>query len=363
MEQVPSVSGAPNLRDINLHGCTNLIKVHNSIGLLDKLEILRVDYCTNLRIFPEVIHSTSLYMLDLTKCLNLPNFPRCLVTTDGMTNVDCGRRDEIVLNLRIEDRKPGIVYTEPSLLRFMPGIVVREPSTTLSCGLLMLPKLHKIMKGGSSVPPLDVRRLTFSFFTSKDKDLSKWPSCFSNMKELYLHGTNGIDEFLSTSLSWFHNLQLLDIFESNLTILPECIKECHLLRQVQVTNCMELREIKGVPTNIETLVLMVNKLTTLPECINECHSLSQLYLSRCEELREIKGMPTNIKILHVIRGNKLTILPECIKECHLLRELYLNNCKELREIRGMPPNIETIDATDCISLGDQPSSILLSQVQ
>jgi hypothetical protein len=40
----------------------------------------------------------------------------------------------------------------------------------------------------------------------------------------------------------------------------------------------------------------MNNFTILPECIKECHLLRELYLDKCQYLREVRGIPPNLKI-------------------------------------------------------------------
>ena len=73
LERVPDVSGALNLRKINIKGCQILVEVHDSLGFLDQLVLLDASGCTNLHILPRSIKSASLQYLDLSNCFRLWN--------------------------------------------------------------------------------------------------------------------------------------------------------------------------------------------------------------------------------------------------------------------------------------------------
>ncbi|KAI4351982.1 hypothetical protein L6164_006279 [Bauhinia variegata] len=75
LTEIPDFSMVPNLESLNLDNCTNLFKVHESVGSLDKLVTLSLLFCSNLRILPSCFKLRSLHTLSLTGCCKLRNFP------------------------------------------------------------------------------------------------------------------------------------------------------------------------------------------------------------------------------------------------------------------------------------------------
>ncbi|KAG4177076.1 hypothetical protein ERO13_A11G283600v2 [Gossypium hirsutum] len=76
--KAPDVITAPNLEILVLEGCTRLVYVHPSVGVLTRLKILNLGGCKNcksLRSFPTKIGMESLEKLILSGCSNLKRFP------------------------------------------------------------------------------------------------------------------------------------------------------------------------------------------------------------------------------------------------------------------------------------------------
>ena len=58
-----------------LSSCENLVKVHESIGLLDKLEYWHLDDCGKLQTLPRRRPLKGLQSFTLSGCTSLENFP------------------------------------------------------------------------------------------------------------------------------------------------------------------------------------------------------------------------------------------------------------------------------------------------
>ncbi|XP_034675196.1 disease resistance protein RML1A-like [Vitis riparia] len=75
LAETPDFSRVANLKILNFEGCTQLRKIHSSLGDLDKLIGLSFKNCINLEHFPGLDQLVSLEALNLSGCSKLEKFP------------------------------------------------------------------------------------------------------------------------------------------------------------------------------------------------------------------------------------------------------------------------------------------------
>lgn len=73
--ETPDFSGTPNLEELVLNSCRKLVQVHESVGKLKKLVMLRLEYCRNLTTLPAYLEMDNLAEFILSGCLKLEKLP------------------------------------------------------------------------------------------------------------------------------------------------------------------------------------------------------------------------------------------------------------------------------------------------
>lgn len=221
------MSGAQNLKKLCLDNCKNLVEVHDSIGLLDKITWFTAVGCTNLRILPRSFKLTSLEHLSFKKCSNLQCLPNILEEMKHVKKLDlCGTAiEELPFSFRKLTGLKYLVLDKCKMLNQIPISILMLPKleklTAIKCGRyanLILGKSEGQVRLSSSESLRDVR-LNYN-------DLA--PASFPNVEFLVLTG-------------------------SAFKVLPQCISQCRFLKNLVLDNCKELQEIRGVPPKIKYL--------------------------------------------------------------------------------------------------------------
>ncbi|XP_052209586.1 disease resistance protein RPV1-like isoform X6 [Diospyros lotus] len=86
LSATPDFSMLPNLERLLLENCTGLVKINESIGLLQRLVFLNLRNCQKLKKLPKTICGLkSLATLDISGCINIEELPTELGNMDSLT--------------------------------------------------------------------------------------------------------------------------------------------------------------------------------------------------------------------------------------------------------------------------------------
>jgi len=244
LTELPDTSSLLNLEKLSFENCENLITIDESVGFLDKLKVLSAKGCSKLKIFPP-IKLISLEELNLSFCSNLESFPEILGKMENMTN--------LVLE---ETPLKELPYSFQNLTH-LQTLQLRH------CGMLKLPS--SILTMAKLVKIIGSAAKGWKFSKLDEGECLQTVS--SNVECLHLTNCNLLDEFVPIILTWFVNVKELNLSYNSFTILPECIKECHLLRDLSLDGCKFLREVRGIAPNLKRFSARRNKYLTRTEML------------------------------------------------------------------------------------------------
>ncbi|XP_050253162.1 disease resistance-like protein DSC1 isoform X2 [Quercus robur] len=301
--EIPDLSGAPNLKQLFLDGCTRLSNIHPSLGNLKQLILLHMRGCRCLNSLPPMINLEALETFDLSGCSKLKKFPYIVENMPRLQRLDLSET-------AIKDLSLLVIH---------------------STGLI----------------ELDLRDC---------KNLSSLPIAICSLmslKTLNLSGCSNLDE-LPENLGKIEGLEVLNLSGTAITGLPSSLVHLKNLKRLSLSGCAGLSSESF--NNLKRFHLMQPRRSPDPmgmlkrSLIGLC-SLTELDLSYCnvQTIPNVLGCLSSLESLN-LTGNNFVCLPESIIQLSNLRRLFMGGCTHLRMLPKLPLNIKFIDATSCTSL-------------
>ncbi|XP_022946271.1 TMV resistance protein N-like [Cucurbita moschata] len=291
-EKFPNFSALSSLEELYLIECTSLRKIPESIGSLNKLVILDLRYCSNIKKLPSYLMLDSLEILNLSYCKRLEGLSNFSTISNlkGLYLNNCTNLRVIHESVGSLDSLVDLNLAQCTKLEKLPSYLRIKSLKFLNlsgcCKLKMFPEFDE------SMTSLNVLNLDFTAI----KELPSSIGYLTELLSLNLHGCTNLISFHSTVHRNFFEFKVKPMFFH--------------LAFLNLENC-----------NMSN----ANFLKTLCHVTRLLHSLN---LSR----------------------NKFSSLPSCLHKFTTLQNLILRNCKFLQKISSLPPHIERMDATGCESL-------------
>ncbi|KAH0870960.1 LOW QUALITY PROTEIN: hypothetical protein HID58_077982 [Brassica napus] len=333
LKELPDLSTATSLQELNLHGCSNLAELPFSIGNVISLRRLNLSHCSSLVRIPSFIWNLiNLGRLDISHCSSLVRLP----SSSGNAIIKLKE-----LNLT-------------GCLR-----LAKLPSSIGNLKKLYLKDCSSLVELPSSVRnSINLKDFTFNG-CSNLVELPFYLGNATDLKKIDLSGCSSLQE-LPSSIGNMTNLMHLYLDEcSSLLELPSSIGNMTSLLYLYLNECSSLVELPSSIGNINNLMKLhlngCSSLVELPSSIGNMNNLGNLYLNGCSSLVELPSSIGNINHLRKLSLNgcsSLVELPSSIGHMNHLRKLYLERCSKLR---ALPININMkslgkLFLTDCSSL-------------
>ncbi|XP_075657366.1 disease resistance protein Roq1-like [Castanea sativa] len=221
---------APNLEDLDLSSCRNLVEIDEYFGSHGKLKFWNLNYCKNLQILPSQLRLKSLVSFHLWGCSRLEKLPdfhpemECLET---LNLVNSGIR-EVPSSIEHLTKLNGLYLPFCKNLRDLPDSIYK------------LQQLQELQTHTAKLRP------TCNYFDGS------FGYGFVNMTKFDLCFHAGIIELdLLMKPDYFPALEMINLCGTNIVTIPESISRFPRLTDLDVHNCKLLREIQGLPQSIK----------------------------------------------------------------------------------------------------------------
>ena len=225
------LSGAPNIKELNLRECVKLVEVNDSVGCLAKLESWDISCCYKLRILPSCISMKSLKLLNIFGCervKRLPDFPQEMENLKYLSLARTSIR-ELPPSFRnltgLERLDFGFCFNLCHLLR---SIYQLQHLRILS--------LYDYDQFAVGVGTYNLPQYLSNYGFSRLNFLKKLTSCYTPPKKCLLPRSEDLS--LQESIVKFNRLQFLQIRDSK--FLQKIPKLPESIRDVRIINCMSL---------------------------------------------------------------------------------------------------------------------------
>ncbi|PPD75496.1 hypothetical protein GOBAR_DD27576 [Gossypium barbadense] len=324
--KAPDFTTTTNLEILVLEGCSRLVYVHPSVGVLTRLKLLNLTGCKNLRSFPTKIGMESLEKLLLSGCSKLQSFPEI----DG--------KMECLLELCFDGTNIKELSSSIGSLKRLKVLNLKDCKSLRGLPIKIgMESLEKLILSGCS-------------------NLESFPETYGKMEcllELYLDGT-GIKE-LPISIGNLSSLVLLNLKDCrNLVDLPRSIGGCKSLKSLNVSGCYK---VEYLPENmqqiefLEELDLSETSMTIPPPFIFQFENLKVLSFNGCKgsSSKLQKKLPSLLKVIQRGRTNSMALTLPSMLGLSSLKRLNLKDCN-LCEV-DIPGDISRLSSLKVLDIG------------
>ncbi|KAL1075428.1 hypothetical protein V6Z11_D11G362600 [Gossypium hirsutum] len=368
--KTPDFTTASNLEVLILEGCTKLVDVHPSIGVLKSLKLLNLRDCKSLKSLPTKIGMESLETLVLSGCSSLVRFPEIDGQMERLKTLDlsgCYRVKILSENLQqakfLEelDLSETAITEPPSFIFQFKNLKVlsfsgrKGPSYKL---LPNLPSLFKVIQGRRTNPMARMLPLL---------------SGLSSLRELKLRDCHLCEGDIPPDISGLSSLWSLDLSGNNFISIPASLTRLSKLECLELSNCNMCTlgdthyDISGL-SSLSYLDLSGNNFIRIPASLTRLSKLHVLDLSNCNMCTlgeadihsDLSGLSSLIR-LHLSGCKMLKSLPELPTS---IRSVIIDDCSSL-EVVASPSKVcnlvggDNIRAINCFKLAEKTNALTL----
>ncbi|KAG2667502.1 hypothetical protein I3760_15G118300 [Carya illinoinensis] len=326
LTRIPDLSSCSNLEKLYIESCENVVEIHDSVGLLDKLVGLVLDYCPKLKSFPRRLKLRSLEDLNLMRCSKLQNFPQIECKMERLLSIDLmgtpikewpsssiGYLTPLLNSLslkrcvhQLQNQNEPCLSDYSIILRHHPWVSNIDGCFNGIKGLYLYGSVKDLVHLLNKIPHLQHLK-SLSLTGDPNLAIDEIHSFIGYLTGLQcLHLATYSDEYPMLD-TWFYasfsndcssTLQELDLCQSGIVRLPPSTKSFVELRVLRMMDCDNLQEILHLPPNIECLLAdgccsleRCPEVSTKFQFYTSCglQKLSHIGLSICPKLDENIG--------------------------------------------------------------------------
>ncbi|KAL0887626.1 hypothetical protein Bca101_011609 [Brassica carinata] len=290
LKEIPDLSNATSLEELDLHGCRSLLELPSTIGYATKLKRCKLSDCFRLKELPS----------SMGRLINLDELD---VTSTGLKELEklssCSSLKEVNLSWTA-------IWEVPSSIRSN------------------WPRLNKLDMSGcrnlKEFPNVSDSIVELVLCKTRIQKIPPWIENLSRLRKLIMYGCNDLEK-ISPNISKLENLGFLGLRNSGQSE-HDNVDLKHDFKLFEVVIKWEGPDSKHSWTLLSDF--QVHYL--LPRCL------------------PAKALSLSLK------SYGLKIIPDCIRCLSGLIKLDVRKCRELEALPPLPDSLLSLDAEDCVSL-------------
>ncbi|KAF5469550.1 hypothetical protein F2P56_013614 [Juglans regia] len=313
LTKIPDLSRSPNLKELTLRHCTNLVEVHDYVGFLDKLENMNLLECSSLRCFPTRLKLRSLKLFELKGCSRLEKFPEIECKMECLIDIGLEHTGikELPSSIKNITRLRSLYLSGCKNLVHLPTSI-HQLQHLQNLWLSGCSKLVRIGQEVASIVSATEYEISTNSSISND-DCSSM--VFPSLRLLELGCCVLSASSLLTRLNCSSSLRELNLSGSDIVIIPASFKRFVGLRKLWLDDCKQLQRILGLPPTIEAIYAGgCISLESFPQLLEkfrfvvcELQGLYWIRLSGCYKMLMNIGNPS-LSERHLDQSNTLSII-------------------------------------------------------
>ncbi|KAG7609627.1 P-loop containing nucleoside triphosphate hydrolase [Arabidopsis suecica] len=339
LKEIPDLSNATNLEELDLSSCSGLLELTDSIGKATNLKRLKLACCSLLKKLPSSIgDATNLQVLDLFHCESFEELPKSIGKLTNLKVLELMRCYKLVTlpNSIKTPKLPVLSMSECEDLQAFPTYINLEDCTQLK----MFPEIS------TNVKELDLRNTAIENVPSS---ICSW-SC---LYRLDMSECRNLKEFPNVPVS----IVELDLSKTEIEEVPSWIENLLLLRTLTMVGCKRLNIISpniSKLKNLEDLELFTDGVSGDAASFYALVEFSDRHDWTLESDFQVHYiLPICLPKMAIslsFWSYDFETIPDCIKCLPGLSELDVSGCRNLVSLPQLPGSLLSLDANNCESL-------------